>query len=110
MSNLFQFRTANLLMVLGVIPFAATLYWTGVSWDYRGDAALSAVFIIAYIYAFAYGVALAIGFPASIWSYRLSKTTDLDSRWASTLRVCVVIVMFSPFAISAVIAFIVALC
>jgi hypothetical protein len=79
MSNLFQFHAANLLMVVGVIPFAATLYRVGMSWNYRGDAALSAVFIISYMYAFAYVAALAIGFPASIWSYRLSKTSGLDS-------------------------------
>jgi hypothetical protein len=109
MSNRFQFRAANLLMVLGVIPFATTLCWVGMSWNYRGAAALSAVFIIVYLYTFAYVVALAIGFPASIWSYWLSKTTGLDSRWASRLRACVMIVMLTPFAICAVIAFRIAL-
>jgi hypothetical protein len=92
-------------MLLGVIPFAAALCWVGMLWNFRGDAALWALYIAAYMYACAYVVALAIGFPASIWSYRLSKIIGLDSRWASRLRACVVIVMLTPFALSAVIAF-----
>lgn len=71
----------------------------------RGDAALSAAFIAMAGHGIAYGVALAIAFPASLWSYSLSKTTGFHSRWASGLRACVLLVMLTPFAFCAVIAF-----
>jgi hypothetical protein len=96
---------ANSTMVAGLLPYLAVLTYVVLTSSYTGDAALAAVFTIMLGLGIAYVVALAIAFPAFLWSRSLAKSLGSDTRCSIVLRRAVVCSVFPIFAIFPVFAF-----
>ena len=77
--------TANGLLAFGLLPFAVVTAHMARTADYRGDAAMGAVFSIVFGLGIVYAAALAVVWPASMWSLSLAKA-GTDSRSSHVLR------------------------
>lgn len=94
---------ANCLMVAGLLPYLAVLSYVAWSSRYYGDAALAAAFTIILGLAISYVVALAVAYPAALWSRSLAKQLGYDTRYAKLLRGAAICGVFPVLAIFPVI-------
>lgn len=75
-----KFFVANSAMAASLFPcFAVFIYVVSTS-DDKGDAAMKAVFTMLLGLGVAYVVALAVAFPAFLWSHSLARL-GTDSRF-----------------------------
>ena len=91
-------------MVTGLLPYAAVLIDAVLTSGQTGDAALAAALTIMLGGVIAYVVALAIAFPAFLWSCSLAKSPGSDTRCSIVLRRLVVCSVVSVFLILPLIA------
>lgn len=96
---------ADGVMVIGLLPYLAVLVYVAFTSCDTGDAALAAVFTIIFGMGFAYLSALAVAFPAFLWSRSLAKSSRTDTRFSVFLRRSVVCGIFPLFAIFPFLAF-----
>jgi hypothetical protein len=94
-----QKLASDLLMLAGITPFLIVLAFFVLNLGAMGDDALGVGFATSVGYGIAYVLTLTCAFPASLWSYRLSKSVEVDSRYSSIARLIVIIIMASPFVL-----------
>lgn len=92
---------SDILMSVGVLPFLIVLVFVLFSAGFTGNDALGATFAVVISYGLAYLLALIFGLPAFFWSYGISRRTQVTSRYSSTARLAVIVVMFSPLVLLA---------
>jgi hypothetical protein len=100
-----KIHVANSLMVAGLLPYAAVLIYALLTSGQTGDAALAAALTMMLGGVIAYVVAVAIAFPAFLWSCSLAKSPGADTRYSIVLRRLVVCSVLSVFLILPLIAF-----
>jgi hypothetical protein len=96
---------ANGTMFVGLLPWIAVLIYAALTSSDKGDAALAAVFTIILGLGVAYVAALAIAFPAFLWSRSLVKSLGTDTRCSIVLRRAVICSVLPLFAIFPFLAF-----
>lgn len=99
-----KFAISNALMAAGLLPYLAVFGYGVFTSSYRGDAAMAAVFTILLGLGLSYVIALAVAFPAFIWSRSLAQSTGIDPRWSGLLRKGVIAGVFPVLAIFPVMA------
>jgi hypothetical protein len=94
-----QKLASDVLMLVGIGPFLIVLAFFVLNLGVTGDDALGVGFATAIGYGIAYLLTLTFAFPASLWSYRMSKSVEVNSRYSSIARSIVIIIMASPFVL-----------
>lgn len=89
----------------GLLPYLFVFGYIALTSSYRGDAAMAAVFMILLGFALSYLVALAVAFPAFLWSRSLAQSSGIEQRWSGLLRKGVIVGVFPVLAIFPVMAF-----
>jgi hypothetical protein len=95
---------SSALMEAGLLPYLVVIGYIALTSGYRGDAAMAAVFTIMLGLGLSYVVALAVAFPAFLWSRSLTKSSGIDTRWSRLLRLGVIVGVFPVLAIFPVLA------
>jgi hypothetical protein len=90
---------SDVLMLVGIGPFLIVLAFFVFNVGVTGDDALGVGFATAIGYGIAYLLTLTCAFPASLWSYRLSKSIGVNNWYSSIARSIVTIIMASPFVL-----------
>jgi Na+/melibiose symporter-like transporter len=94
-----QKLASDILMLVGIAPFLIVLAFFVLNVGVTGDDALGVGFATAIGYGIAYLLTLTCAFPASLWSYQLSKSVEAKKRYSSIARSIVIIIMASPFVL-----------
>jgi Na+/melibiose symporter-like transporter len=94
-----QKLASDVLMLVGIGPFLIVLAFFVLNVGATGDDALGVGFSTVIGYGIAYLLTLTCAFPASLWSYRQSKSVEVKSRYSSIARSIVIIIMASPFVL-----------
>ena len=97
--------TANVLMLLGIIPLMITIYWmvsSFVTTDYNNKGEVADVFMVLGKLVFAYAFALVVSGTAALWSARVEKRTP-GIRVSATkgARILVAVVLVVPLVLQA---------
>lgn len=87
---------SDVLMSVSVLPFLTVLGFVLVNTGVTGDDAFGVIFAAAIGYGVAYLFALVCGLPGIFWSSEISKRTLANSRYSSTARLAVLLVIASP--------------
>jgi hypothetical protein len=95
----------NMLMGLGMVPYALTLAYLFWMLTARGDAAIGPVFILVFGLGVSYLAALVIAWPAALWSSVLATAIGRRTRTTAILRWLAMIGVFPAFAIFPAILF-----
>jgi hypothetical protein len=100
-----KLRTANVLMLLGIVPLLASIYWlfsAASSFDYQKQSQLGDLLLVVGKMGFAYLFALIVSATSAVWSSRVEKrNTGPGVRTSKAIRMLVATVLILPFVLRA---------
>jgi hypothetical protein len=100
-----KLRIANVLMLVGVVPLLASIYYlfaAGSSVEHQKQSEMGDLLLVVGTMGFAYLFALIVGGTSAVWSSRVEKrNTGPGVRTSTAIRMLVATVLILPFMLRA---------